>query len=205
MHQPLLHVSKNVDLSFYFLRTEIKRSHSVPSQDYMMDDSSNRRFECAQKCSCLSRCVRAHIVVVKSDPSSAVGFPDFLEGNWQTNGCVLLRIDCSVLFVWYGCNMSSFSEKSGAHLLGSASCASNFSWIWLIWKHPYSWTAVYFRPHTRKSTIHHLSRCHRRVSKHPDRVFGSFLWPIDTSLILIDWQIVWNPTRTNFFDSQMFI
>ena len=49
----------------------------------------------AQKCSCLSRCVRARTVVVKSDPSSAFGFPDFLEDNWQTNGCVSLRIDCS--------------------------------------------------------------------------------------------------------------
>ena len=36
---------------------------------------------CAQKCSCLNRFVRAGIVVVKSDPSSAVGFPDFLEDN----------------------------------------------------------------------------------------------------------------------------
>ena len=48
----------------------------------------------AQKCSCLSRCVRTRIVVVKSDPFSAVGFPDFLEGNWKTIGCVPLRIDC---------------------------------------------------------------------------------------------------------------
>ena len=46
---------------------------------------------------CLSRCVGARIVVVKSDPSSAVDFPDFLEENWQTNGWVPLRIDCSVL------------------------------------------------------------------------------------------------------------
>ena len=37
--------------------------------------------------------MRARIVVVKSNPSSAVGFPDFLEDNWQTNGCVALRID----------------------------------------------------------------------------------------------------------------
>ena len=35
----------------------------------------------AQKCSCFSRCVRARIVVVKSDPSSAVGFPYFLKNN----------------------------------------------------------------------------------------------------------------------------
>ena len=33
----------------------------------------------AQKCSCLSQCVRAHIVVMKSEPSSAVDFPEFLE------------------------------------------------------------------------------------------------------------------------------
>ena len=52
----------------------------------------------AQKCSCLSQCVRARIVVAKSDPSSAVGFPDFLENNWQTNGCVPLRTHCTALF-----------------------------------------------------------------------------------------------------------
>ena len=28
----------------------------------------------------------ARIVVVKSDSASVVGFPDFLEDNWQTNG-----------------------------------------------------------------------------------------------------------------------
>ena len=70
--------------------------------------------------------MKARIVVVKSDPSSAVGFPDFLEDNWLTNGCVPLRIDCSALFQWYECDMSSFSEKTGDHLLGSASYASNF-------------------------------------------------------------------------------
>ena len=38
----LLQVLKNVDLSFYFLRTRIKRSHCVPKQDYTTDDSLNR-------------------------------------------------------------------------------------------------------------------------------------------------------------------
>ena len=47
-HQSLLQVSKNVDLSFYFLRMGIKRSHSVPSQDFTADDSSNRCFECSK-------------------------------------------------------------------------------------------------------------------------------------------------------------
>ena len=40
-------------------------------------------FLSAQKCSCLSRCMRVRIVVVKSDLSSVVGFPDFL---WKTTG-----------------------------------------------------------------------------------------------------------------------
>ena len=42
--------------------------------------------------------MRARIVVMKSDPSSAIGFPDFLEDNCQTNGCyhpVLTVLRCS--------------------------------------------------------------------------------------------------------------
>ena len=55
----------------------------------------------AQKCICLSRCVKARIAVVKSDPPSAVGVPDFLEDKWQRNSYVPLRIDgfCVVLVV----------------------------------------------------------------------------------------------------------
>ena len=40
---------------------------------------------------------------------------------------------------------------------------------------PIQLTAVYFRAHTRKSTIHHMSRCHRGVLKHRDPIFGAFL------------------------------
>ena len=47
-------------------------------------------------------------------------------------------------------------------------------------------TAVHFRAHARKSTIHHLSRCHDEFR------------PIDASLFLSDWKIVWDPTRINF-------
>ena len=97
----------------------------------------------AQKCSCLSRCVRARIVVVKSVPSLAVDFPDFLERNWQTNGYVPLRINCSALFYWYDCDMSSFSEKKAIICL-EVLCA------------PIQLTAVYFRAHTRKTAIRHL-------------------------------------------------
>ena len=42
-------MSQNVDLSFNSLRTRIKRSYSWQSQNYMVDDSSNRCFECSKK------------------------------------------------------------------------------------------------------------------------------------------------------------
>ena len=60
--------------------------------------------------------MRDRIVVVKSNLSS-VDFPDLLEDNWQTNGCVPLSIDYSALIQWYDCDMSSFSENTGDHLL----------------------------------------------------------------------------------------
>ena len=59
-HQPLLLVSQNVDLSFYFLRTGIKRCHSVPSLDYTAHDSSNRYFECSKKQLFEPTCDRSH-------------------------------------------------------------------------------------------------------------------------------------------------
>ena len=40
---------------------------------------------------------------------------------------------------------------------------------------PIQSAAVYFQAHTRKSTIHNLPRCHRRVSKQRDPIFGAFL------------------------------
>ena len=85
--------------------------------------------------------------------------------------------------------MSSFSEKN----------RRAFAWKCFVWEQllldlahleiPILSTAVYFRAHKRKYMIHHLSRCHRRVSKHRD-----FFWAIDKLT-----------TRTNFFDSQMFM
>ena len=41
-------VEKRWPLILFFFRTEIKRSHSVTSQDYTADDSSKRCFECSQ-------------------------------------------------------------------------------------------------------------------------------------------------------------
>ena len=108
--------------------------------------------------------MRARIVVVKSNPPSAVRFPDFLEGNWQTNGCVVVRLR-NVPF--FRKNRQSFAWKYFVReqlLLDLAHLQT-----------PIQPTAVYFRAHTPKSTIHHLSQCHRRVSKHRDHIFGAFL------------------------------
>ena len=82
-----------------------------------------------------------------------------------------------------------FQKKTGDHLLGSALCARNFCWIWLILKHSYSRLLFTFglirvNPFDRSSAIVFL--------KH-------FFRPINTSLLLSDWKIVWDPTRTNYF------
>lgn len=42
--------------------------------------------------------MRVSIVVVKSDPFSAVGFSELLADNWQTNRCLPLRIDNPAFF-----------------------------------------------------------------------------------------------------------
>jgi len=47
---------------------------------------------------CLSRCVKARIVVVENDPSLAAFFPYSSEDFWQANGCVPFRIDRPTLF-----------------------------------------------------------------------------------------------------------
>ena len=130
--------------------------------------------------------MRACFVVVKSDPSSVVGFPYFLEYNWQTNGCVPLRIDSFALLSWYDCNKSSFLDKTGDHLLGSALCSNNFYWIWLILKFLYSrllFTFRLIRVHSRFNTCHDVIDMLRSTAI----VFlEHFFRSIDTSLFLSD-------------------
>ena len=81
--------------------------------------------------------MRARIVVVKSDPSSALGLPDVLDDKKQmvVYHSELTVLPCSSVTI---VTCPVFFEKTGNHLLGSASCASNFYCIWLILKHPYS-------------------------------------------------------------------
>ena len=178
----------------FFLRTGIKRRHSVPSQDYKVDDKSNQCFECSKMQLALSwwKVIRLRRLVG--------GFPDFLEDNWKTNSCVPLKIDCSALFYWYECNMSSFSEKTGDHLLGSTSYASNFCWIWLILKHPYSrllFTFGLIRLNPRFITCHDVID----VFEVPWWYFWSISFDQSTRPCFSNgWQIVWDPTRIIFFD-----
>ena len=78
--------------------------------------------------------------------------------------------------------MSSFSEKTGDHLLGSASCARSFYKIWLILKHPYSrllFTFGLIRVNPRLITYHNVIDVFRSTAI----VFlEDFFRPIDTSL-----------------------
>ena len=70
---------------------------------------------------------------------------------------------------------------------------------------PIQSTAVYFRAHMRKSTIHHLSRCHRRVSKHRDRIFGAFLSTNRHENLFERFINCVGSNENKFFDSQMFM
>ena len=140
-----------------------------------------------------------------SDPSSAVGFPDFLKDSWQTNGCVPLRIDCSALFWWCDCDMSSFSEKNRRSFAWKCFVHDQLLLDLAHLETPIQSTAIYFRAHTRKSTIHHLSRCHRRVSKHHDRIFGAFLSTNQQEALFERLTNCVGLKANKFFDSEMFM
>ena len=146
MHQPLIQVSKNVDLSFYFLRTGIKRSHSVPSQEYMADDSSNRCFECLEMQLFEPMCESSHC---RGEEWSVFGgwFSWFLGIQLANKWLFTTQnwLFCVVLVVWLR-HCDSCSEKTGDHLLRSA--LLDLAHL----ETPIQSAAVYIRFHTRKST-----------------------------------------------------
>ena len=78
-------------------------------------------------------------------------------------------------------------------------------WIWLILKHPYGrllFTIGLKCVNPRFITCHDVIDVFRSTAiVFLDHLFG----PINTNLFLSDWQIVWNPTQSNFFGSQMFM
>ena len=136
---------------------------------------------CAQKFSCLSRCVRARIVVVRVFSGWFSWFLGIQPANkWL---CITQNwLFCVVLVVllrhvqFFRKNRRSFAWKCFVHeqiLLDLAHLET-----------PIKSTAAYFRPHTRKSTIQHLLRSHRRISKYQDRIFGV---PFDQSTRTFFW------------------
>ena len=73
-------------LSFYFLRTAIKRSHSMPSQDYTADDSLNRYFECSKMQLFEPMCESSHCRV--EELSEFGGWFSSFIGRPLTNKCL---------------------------------------------------------------------------------------------------------------------
>ena len=96
-----------------------------------------------------------------------------------------------------------FPKKRAIICLEVFRARSTFVEFGSLW--PIQSTAVCFRSHTRKSMIHHLSRCHRRVSKHRDRIFGAFF---STNRRKTFFERLTNSVGSNankFFDSQIFM
>ena len=144
-----------------FLSTGIKRSHSVPTQDYTADDLSNRCFECS----------KMELLEPMCESSHCRGEEWFVLGDWFSwfLGRQLANkwlctahnwLFCFILVVllrhvqFFGRNRRSFAWKCFVReqlLLDLVHLET-----------PIQSTAVYFRAHTCKSTNHHLPRCHRR-------------------------------------------
>ena len=119
--------------------------------------------------------------------------------SWKTTGkqIVVFHSELTVLRCSSGtiATCPVFPKKTGDHLLRSALCL----------KHLYSWLLFIFGlldVNPRFITCHDVTDVFRSTAI----VFlEHFFRRIDTSLFFSDWKIVWDPTRTNFFDSQMFM
>ena len=158
----------------------------MPSQDYTADDSSNRCFQCSKMQLFEQMCESSHC---RGEERSVFGgwFSRFFGRQLAKKWICPLRINCSTLFQ---CAMSSFSEKTDDHLFGSASRASNFCWIWLILKHPYSRLPFIFEL-TRVNPL--FITCHR------DPIFGALL-SINRHESFFERLRNWDPTqRKQFF------
>ena len=98
----------------------------------------------AQKFTCLTRCVRARIVMMENDSSLAVGFTNFSDDFRQTNGRVPLRIDRPTLLKRNSGHMTHSAEETGDHLLRCASSTNNFCWIQLVLEYPHGRLLFFF-------------------------------------------------------------
>ena len=191
-------VEKRRTYVLYFMWRNKKKSFGAKADDLSPDDLSNQCFECSKV---QLMCERFHC---RREELSVFGrwfFERQLANKWF---CTPQNWLFWVALVVRLRNVQ-LSEKTGDHLLGSVSSESNFCWFWLILKHPYSWLLFTFG----------LTRVNLRFIACPDIVdvfrssaivfLRAFLSTNRREPYLSDWQIMWDPTRTNFFGSQMFI
>lgn len=111
-----------------------------------------------------------------SEPIIRLGRLLFLiswKATGKKNGCVPLRIDYFELLKWYDCDMSMCLEVLRARA-----------------------TFVRLRENLRFITCHDYIDVFRNAAI----VFSEhFFRTVDTSLLLSDWQSVWDPMRTKYF------
>ena len=199
-----LGVKKRWPLILFFTYGNKKKSFGVRSQDSTADDSSNRCFECSKMQMFEPMCESSHC---RGEEWSV--FDDWFSwflGRQLANKCLYITKN------WLFCVVQvvrlqhvQFFWITGDYLLGSASCASNFCWIWLILKHPYSrllFTFGLIRVNPRFITCHDAID---EIRKTAIVFLEHFFRKIDISIFLSDWQIEWDPTWTNLFDNQMFM
>ena len=137
--------------------------------------------------------------------NTPLGRTIMLMVKWTTDIPVGRQLEGCLLYSVLGCSSgtiatcSVFLKKTGDHLLGSASCLSNFCWIWFILKQPYNrllFTFGLICVNPRFIICHDVIDVFRSTAI----IFlEHFFRPVDTSLFLSNWQIVWDPMRTNFF------
>lgn len=136
--------------------------------------------------------------MVKSNSSSEVEFPGFLEDNWRK--MVMFHSKLTALC----CLSGTVATCSVLPRKQAAICLGQFSLDSALFEIPIQSTAVNFGAYTRNSTIHHLSVYHRRISKHSDRIFFSIY--ADQSTRTFFFERLKNCVRFNvniFFLSQM--
>ena len=171
-------------LKFHFcLRTGIKRSHSMPSQGYTADDSSNRCFECSR--------MQLFERMCESSNCRSEEWSVFI--GWFSR---FLRIQLANQWLCTTHNWLRpvFPKKQTITCLEKLRARATFvgfssSWNTHTPPHRLLFTFGLIRVNTRFITFHDVIDVFRSTAI----VFlEHFFRPIDTSLFLSDWQNVWD-------------
>ena len=159
----------------------------MPSQDYTTDDSSNQCFECSR------------MLLFESTSWWGVirlrRLVSLISEETTGKQMVAYNLKLIVLYCSSGriATCPVFPKKTGDHLLGNALCVSNFCWI-ENWSTYTVDCCICILVNPRFITCHDVIDMFRSTVI----VFFEHLFrPIETSLFLSDWQIVWDSTRRN--------